>query len=104
MTESEFLKGSADVRPRIFSESDLKFSKQDEVLYQRLTPEGELRGNPPDITPQALRRMYDQLVFGRLFDEKATNMSTIREIGTYAPCKGQEGSQIGAANALEKGD
>ncbi|MBI3859738.1 MAG: pyruvate dehydrogenase (acetyl-transferring) E1 component subunit alpha [Thaumarchaeota archaeon] len=104
MTESEFLKGSADVRPRVFSESDLKFLKSDEVLYQRITPDGSIRGKDPDIPPQALRRMYEQLLFGRHFDEKATNMSTIREIGTYAPCKGQEGSQVGVVGALEKGD
>jgi len=104
MTESEFLKGSADVRPRIFSESDLKFSKPEEVLYQRLTPEGKIRGKDPDLAPQTLRLMYEQLVFGRRFDEKAVSMSTIREIGTYAPGKGQEGSQVAVANALEKGD
>ncbi len=104
MTESEFLTGSAEVRPRVFSESDLKFSKPDEVLYQRITPEGAIRGKDPDLSPQVLRHMYEQLVFGRVFDEKATNMSTIREIGTYAPCKGQEGSQIAVVNTLEKGD
>ena len=44
------------------------------------------------------------MVFGRHFDEKATNLSTLREIGTYAPCKGQEGAQVGFTTALEKGD
>jgi 2-oxoisovalerate dehydrogenase E1 component len=51
-----------------------------------------------------LKRFYEQLVFGRLFDEKATNLSTLREIGTYAPGKGQEAAQVGPVNALEKGD
>ena len=104
MTESEFLKGSEDVRPRVFSENDLKFSKTEDVMYQRLTPDGVLRGGDPGLAPETLKRMYEQLLFGRLFDEKATNMSTIREIGTYAPCKGQEGSQVGVVNALHAGD
>jgi pyruvate/2-oxoglutarate/acetoin dehydrogenase E1 component/TPP-dependent pyruvate/acetoin dehydrogenase alpha subunit len=56
------------------------------------------------VPPQTLLRFYEQLVFGRLFDEKASNLSTLREIGTYAPGKGQEGCQVGAANALEKED
>lgn len=103
MKESEFLKGSESA-PRIFSESDLKISRPDDALYQRLTPDGVLRGKEPDLAPQSLRRMYEQLVYGRHFDEKATNMSTIREIGTYAPGKGQEASQVAAVNALEKGD
>ena len=105
MTEADFLKssGSAAV-PRIFSEGDFKFSKPEEFLYQRLSPDGTLRGKDPDLSPDALKRLYEQLVFGRLFDEKASNLSTLREIGTYAPGKGQEGCQIGAANALEKGD
>lgn len=44
------------------------------------------------------------MIFGRVFDEKASNLSTLREIGTYAPGKGQEGAQVGFINALEKGD
>ena len=105
MTESEFLKGSgADVIPRIFSETDFKFSHADEALYQRLTPDGTIRGKEPGISPALLRRFYEQMVFGRVFDEKASNLSTLREIGTYAPGKGQEGAQVGFVNALEKGD
>ncbi|HYB07034.1 MAG TPA: thiamine pyrophosphate-dependent enzyme [Nitrososphaerales archaeon] len=56
------------------------------------------------MSPETLRRFYEQLVFGRLFDDKASNLSTLREIGTYAPGKGQEGCQVGSVNALEKGD
>ena len=105
MTESEFLKSSgADAIPRIFSEADFKFSNAEEVLYQRLTPEGTIRGKEPGLSPVLLRRLYEQMVFGRVFDEKASNLSTLREIGTYAPGKGQEGAQVGFVNALEKGD
>ena len=105
MTEADSLKSSGpDAVPRIFSEADFNFTTPEEFLYQRLTPEGTLRGKDPHLSPDTLRRLYEQLVFGRLFDEKASNLSTLREIGTYAPGKGQEGCQVGAANALEKGD
>ncbi len=105
MTEADFLKNSgSDAVPRIFSESDFGFTNPEEFLFQRLAPDGTLRGKDPNLTPETLRRFYEQLVFGRLFDEKASNLSTLREIGTYAPGKGQEGCQVGAANALEKGD
>jgi pyruvate/2-oxoglutarate/acetoin dehydrogenase E1 component/TPP-dependent pyruvate/acetoin dehydrogenase alpha subunit len=99
------MKGSgSDAVPRVFSEADFKFTKAEDVLYQRLAPDGTLRGKDPNLSPDALMRLYEQLVFGRVFDEKASNLSTLREIGTYAPGKGQEGCQVGAANALEKGD
>lgn len=94
----------SDVVPRIFSESEFKFTKPEDYLYQRLTPEGKIRGKDPNLSPQALRKLYEQMVFGRWFDDKSTNLSTLREIGTYAPGKGQEGCQVGAVNALEKED
>ena len=93
-----------DAVPRVFSEADFKLTRPEDFLYQRLTPEGNLLGKDPNLDTGTLMRMYGQLVFGRLFDDKASNLSTLREIGTYAPGKGQEGCQIGAANALDKGD
>lgn len=90
--------------PRTFKEADLNISSVEEVLFQRLRPDGTLLGGKPKLSPEALKQMYYQMVFGRLFDEKATNLSTLREIGTYAPCKGQEGAQIGFISALQKGD
>ncbi len=103
MTESEVLKDSA-AKPRVFSESDFKFSKPDDVMFQRLSPDGTLKGGDEGLSPDLLKRFYQQMVFGRVFDEKATNLSTLREIGTYAPSKGQEGAQVGFTDALQKGD
>jgi len=105
LTEADFMKGSgSDVVPRIFTEADFNITKVEDYLYQRLSPDGTLRGKEPTIPAGTLMRFYEQLVFGRLFDEKASNLSTLREIGTYAPGKGQEGCQVGAANALAKED
>ena len=105
MTQADFMKGfGSDAVPRTFSEADFKFTKAEDFLFQRLTPDGALKGKDPNLSPETLKRLYEQLVFGRLFDEKATNLSTLREIGTYAPGKGQEACQVGPINALEKGD
>ena len=105
MTESEFQKSSgSDAVPRILSEADFRFSEPADVLYQRLRPDGTLNGKDPDLPPDLLKRLYERLVFGRVFDEKASNLSTLREIGTYAPGKGQEGCQVGFVGALEEGD
>jgi pyruvate/2-oxoglutarate/acetoin dehydrogenase E1 component/TPP-dependent pyruvate/acetoin dehydrogenase alpha subunit len=94
----------SDVGPRIFSESEFNYATPEDFLFQRLSLDGTIRGKDPNLSPEALRRIYEQLIFGRLFDDKATNLSTLREIGTYAPGKGQEAAQIGPVNALEQGD
>jgi len=105
LTEADFMKAAgSDAVPKIFSEADFKFTKAEDFLFQRLTPDGTLRGKDPNLSPETLRRLYEQLVFGRLFDDKSTNLSTLREIGTYAPGKGQEACQVGPVNALEGGD
>ena len=103
MTESEVVKGSADA-PRVFSESDFRFADVEEMMFRRLTPDGRIRGGEPNISPDLLKMFYEQMVFGRVFDEKATNLSTLREIGTYAPSRGQEGAQVGFTDALQRGD
>ena len=105
MTEADSLKSSgSDAVPRIFSEADFRFTDTKDFLFQRVTPDGVIRGKDPNLSPETLKRMYEQLVFGRLFDDKATNLSTLREIGTYAPGKGQEAAQVGPVNSLEKQD
>jgi 2-oxoisovalerate dehydrogenase E1 component len=103
MTESEVMKGATDGL-KVFSESAFNFTNPEEVMFRRLLPDGTLRGGEPSLGPDKLKRFYEQMVFGRVFDEKATNLSTLREIGTYAPSKGQEGAQIGFTGALEGGD
>ncbi len=90
--------------PRIFRETDFKMDRVEDVIFERIRPDGSLVGDEPKISYEGLKRMYQLMVLGRLFDEKANNLSTLREIGTYAPCKGQEGAQVGFTSALQKGD
>lgn len=87
--------------PRVLKESDLGVKLED-VTFRRLDAKGNLIGERPE--PQLLKRLYSAMLLGRTFDEKAMNLSTLREIGTYAPCKGQEGAQVGFILALQRGD
>jgi pyruvate/2-oxoglutarate/acetoin dehydrogenase E1 component/TPP-dependent pyruvate/acetoin dehydrogenase alpha subunit len=88
--------------PRALKESDLGLDDLEKVIYRRLAPDGRLVGDKPDAG--LTKKLYSAMLLGRAFDEKATNLSTLREIGTYAPCKGQEGTQVGFTLALEAGD
>jgi 2-oxoisovalerate dehydrogenase E1 component len=104
LTASDSLNRSeSESGPRILSESAFNIGRVDDAIYQRLTPDGVLIGREPEIEAETLKRMYELMVLGRRFDEKSTSLSTLREIGTYAPCKGQEGAQVGFVMPLSKG-
>lgn len=57
-----------------------------------------------DLSSETILRIYSEMVFARTFDERAINISMVREIGAYAPFSGQEGVQIGASLAMPEGD
>ncbi len=86
-------------RFKVLRESDLGEIQP----YQILDLKGDL---VEDYVPdEALsKKMYEAMVFARTFDEKAINMSTLREVGVYAPYSGQEAIQVGAIMALAKDD
>ncbi len=90
--------------PRIFRESDFEIDGVENSIFERIRPDGSLVGEEPKLSDEKMKWMYQMMVLGRVFDEKATNLSTLREIGTYAPSKGQEGAQVGFTSALEKAD
>jgi pyruvate/2-oxoglutarate/acetoin dehydrogenase E1 component/TPP-dependent pyruvate/acetoin dehydrogenase alpha subunit len=92
------------IEPFLFTESSLGFKELGEVMYQRLTPDGRLKGPEPDMQRENLLWLYEWMLFGRTFDDKAAKMSTLREIGTFGSCRGQEATQVGFISGLEKGD
>ncbi len=90
---------SKSSRIRILKEADLG-----EVLpFQILDERGRLT-QEYEVDPSLARSIYETMVFARVFDEKAINLSTLREIGVYAPHSGQEAAQVGAVFALSKQD
>lgn len=56
------------------------------------------------VSNETALKIYTEMVFARIFDERAINISMVREIGAYAPFSGQEAVQIGASTAMRAGD
>jgi len=58
----------------------------------------------PSLTDQQIKKLYEELVFTRTFDEKAFKLQREGRLGTYASIHGQEAAQVASAFALEPGD
>jgi pyruvate dehydrogenase E1 component alpha subunit len=58
----------------------------------------------PEIAPADLKRMYRAMLLGRRLDERMVRLQRQGRIGTFAPIKGQEASQIGSVFALRRAD
>src|ERR671919_1119314 len=58
----------------------------------------------PDISPQELKRLYRAMLLGRRLDERMIRLQRQGRIGTFAPIKGQEASQLGSVFALRPTD
>jgi pyruvate dehydrogenase E1 component alpha subunit len=58
----------------------------------------------PDLSPDDLRRLYRAMLLGRRLDERMLRLQRQGRIGTFAPIKGQEASQIGSVFALRPTD
>src|SRR5262245_49980556 len=54
----------------------------------------------PKLSDEELRRLYRAMVLGRRLDERMVRLQRQGRIGTFAPIKGQEASQIGSAFTL----
>lgn len=84
---------------RILNETDLG----EIAPFQIIDEKGELAQEYNIDVPLA-KNMYETMVFTRVFDEKTINLSTLREVGVYAPHSGQEAAQVGSVFALGKKD
>ncbi|MBI2581164.1 pyruvate dehydrogenase (acetyl-transferring) E1 component subunit alpha [Candidatus Woesearchaeota archaeon] len=58
----------------------------------------------PKLSPGQLVELYELMVLGRRFDEKALSLQRQGRLGTYASVLGQEAAQVGAAYALHDAD
>jgi pyruvate dehydrogenase E1 component alpha subunit len=58
----------------------------------------------PEIPPDLLKRIYRAMLLGRRLDERMVRLQRQGRIGTFAPIKGQEASQMGSVVALEPRD
>jgi pyruvate dehydrogenase E1 component alpha subunit len=58
----------------------------------------------PDIPADVLKRLYHGMLLGRRLDERMIRLQRQGRIGTFAPIKGQEASQVGAVSTLRPTD
>ena len=58
----------------------------------------------PSLTKNEIIRMYELMVFSRMFDDKLLAMQRQGKIGTFAQAKGQEACQVGSCYALKQED
>jgi pyruvate dehydrogenase E1 component alpha subunit len=58
----------------------------------------------PKLSPADLKRLYRGMVLGRRLDERMLKLQRQGRIGTFAPIKGQEASQIGTVFTLTDQD
>lgn len=58
----------------------------------------------PELADDFLLRLHRALVLNRRLDERMLNLQRQGRIGTFAPVKGQEASEVAAAAALEPED
>ncbi|WP_433628077.1 pyruvate dehydrogenase (acetyl-transferring) E1 component subunit alpha [Halomicrococcus sp. NG-SE-24] len=72
-------------------------------VTQVVAPDGTVDGEV-ELSAEDARNVYRLQVLARTFDEKAVSLHRQGRIGTYAPLKGQEAAQVGAAYALSTDD
>src|SRR5712692_5442716 len=58
----------------------------------------------PDLNETDLKRLYHAMVLGRRLDERMVRLQRQGRIGTFAPIKGQEASQLGTVACLRPTD
>src|SRR2546430_3398040 len=58
----------------------------------------------PDLSATELKRLYRAMLLGRRLDERMVRLQRQGRIGTFAPIKGQEASQMGSVFALRPTD
>ncbi len=74
--------------------------------YQYLQPNGEPVGELPPLADDTkiLHALYRNMLFTRLYDERAVNLQRTGQIGTFASSLGQEAIGAGVGHAMQPND
>jgi pyruvate dehydrogenase E1 component alpha subunit len=81
-----------------------------EDVARLLTPEGERLADPSldpfvaDVSAEQLRGLYRDMVLVRRIDTEGVALQRQGQLGLWAPCQGQEATQVGTARALRDDD
>jgi len=82
-----------------------KVSLKQEIEYLSiLDPTGAVEGQEPEMDTALLRRLHRTMLLARRFDERLLNLQRQGRLGTFAPVKGQEASQLGSVALLDDED
>ena len=81
-----------------------EYDPLDGKMFQVIDKDGALVGDDPDLPDDLLKDMYRWMLLTRMADEKAVKLQRQGRMGTYAPSKGQEATQVGSALAMEEDD
>jgi pyruvate dehydrogenase E1 component alpha subunit len=73
------------------------------AMFSLINPDGSVRDRLP-ITLDEMKALYADMVEARTYDSKSMAMQRQGRLATYAPFRGQEAAQIGAAAALGDDD
>jgi len=79
--------------------NDQTLQHEGSSVFGLINPDGTVAGRLP-LTPDDLRGLYADMVEARVYDDKSMAMQRQGRLATYAPFRGQEAAQIGAAAAL----
>lgn len=72
-------------------------------MFGLINPDGSVRDRLP-ITLDEMKALYADMVEARTYDSKSMAMQRQGRLATYAPFRGQEAAQVGAAAALHDDD
>lgn len=81
-----------------------------EDVARLLTPDGERISDPAldsfvaDVTADDLRGLYRDMVLVRRIDTEGVALQRQGQLGLWAPCQGQEATQVGTARAMRADD
>ncbi|MFN8475263.1 MAG: pyruvate dehydrogenase (acetyl-transferring) E1 component subunit alpha [Anaerolineae bacterium] len=73
-------------------------------VFQVLTPEGQVIGPLPNLSPEQLLDFYRWMVYGRIFSDRMVALQRQGRIGTFGPLNGQEAASVGMAAPLKPDD
>lgn len=77
-------------------------SSKEKDLKQILSPDGEIKGEVPNIPMSLVLDAYRKMVLTRILDEKLIALQRQGRMGTYVSCSGQEASQVGSVFAISR--
>jgi len=92
----------------VVSKKDISFKVVDDKpadrIHRILTPEGEVIGTLPKLSPAQLVGFYRWMILGRFFSDQMIALQRQGRMGTFAPLQGQEATAVGLAAPLKPED